>query len=574
MSESSRLARTKDVAKSKLSRHGRLLLILVVAFGLRIGFMLFYTPVISGDGCEYVRMGMEIRDHKPVTGIFDWPETMYGSLFPVLIAGVSKLGLSAEAAAYLLALASGMALIVVAYLLVRYVYGDRAALWAALLFALFPLFIGLAGSVFNESIYLTLWLAGVYWTVRALDSFRLKDFLLTGLFWGLATLSRPEAFAYVLFVAAAAVVIGTIRRTRWLQVIGGIVAPLTIWVALMVPYALFQHAHTGHYRFEGKWNINYTLGKRIDSGMNYYQAGFGLDQQMHPVGPLLDSSLYAAYTPYDHSIRAKLVYFVHRIRRNWMDTYETVTSVDFGGPPLFLLLILGLFATEWTAERARREFVIAVMALSMIVVMATAANLEFRYAYPLPLILLIWAAAGIDPLIGWTRRTVSSWGNTCRSFAGPAATVMCFGTCALLLAFAAVGFRTNGGFRGQQKEFVGIEQAGLWLASHAQKPLRIAGFEGRVAYYAGSSFVIFPYADSNTVLQYLESKHVEYVALDSAHCVPMPTLNQWFQNGIPDAGARLVYESTQGSKDRIRIYRLEPSQSARNLLSKPGSAKE
>ena len=99
-----------------LRRNKWLLVILCVAFLLRLGFMLKFTPVISGDGCEYIRMGMELRDGKPLTGVFEWPETMYGTFYPVLIAGVSHLGLSAEHAAKLLALLFGTGLVLLAFL--------------------------------------------------------------------------------------------------------------------------------------------------------------------------------------------------------------------------------------------------------------------------------------------------------------------------------------------------------------------------------------------------------------------------------------------------------------------------
>ncbi len=547
-----------------------LLVIFLVATCLRLGFMLRYTPVISGDGCEYIRMGMQIRDGKPLTGNFEWPETMYGTLYPILIAGVSKLGLAAEASAYLLSLVSGVVLIWVAFLLARYVYGERTAVCAALLFASFPLFIGLSGSVFNESIYLTLWLSGIYWGIRAIDSFLLRDFLLTGFFFALSTLSRPEAFAYPLFFAVTAVLVGVLRKIQWSRVLSGSMALLSVWFLLMIPYVLFEHRHTGHYRFEGKWNVNYTLGERMDSSMTYFQAGFGLDNNLHLVGPLLDSSLYAAYTPYPHALHDELNYFAHRIHRDWPDTYAIVTSVDLGGPALYLLVVLGLFGSAWSVQRLRHEYILAVMALSIIVVMVTSANLEDRYLYPLPVILLLWAAAGIDKLADWARRTVASWSESLRpasELAGPVCAAL---VCAVLLVFSAVGTRTEPGFHMQREGFLGVKQAGLWLGRNTPKSAPIAAFEGRVAYYANRTLIILPYADSSTTLSYLVSKHVQFVALDNLHAATMPTIGQWYLHGIPDPRARLVYQTTQGSEDCIRIYSLGAPQTTGQLAGSSG----
>src|SRR5260370_28692647 len=178
-------------------------------------------------------MGMEMRDGKPLTGSFDWPETMYGTLYPLLIGGVSKLGLSAEHAAYLLSLLFGTGLVLAAFLLARYVYGTRVGYFAAALFAVFPIFIGLSGSVFNETIYLTLWLFGIYWSIRALDSFRARDFLFAGMFFGLSTLSRPEAFAYPAFIILATGVVALLRKSFWIKGLRGLAVLFGCRVSLM-----------------------------------------------------------------------------------------------------------------------------------------------------------------------------------------------------------------------------------------------------------------------------------------------------------------------------------------------------
>jgi 4-amino-4-deoxy-L-arabinose transferase-like glycosyltransferase len=544
-----------------------LVAILLAAFLLRLGFMLQFTPIISGDGCEYIRMGIELRDGKPLTGSFDWPETMYGTLYPVLIAGVSKLGFSAEHAAYLLSLLFGTGLVLAAFLLARYVYGTRVGYLAAVLFAVFPIFIGLSGSVFNETIYLTLWLFGIYWSIRALDSFRPMDFLLAGVFFGLSTLSRPEAFAYPVFIIFAISIVALLRKISWLKALRGAALVFGAWLVLMAPYAAFQHRHTGQYRFEGKWNINYTLGNRIDAGMGYFQAGFTMDDKLKMIGPLLDSSLYAAYTPYSNALPTKLRYFAHAIRRNWLMTYEELFSVDIGGPVTILLVVLGLFGRPWDSRRMRHEFILVVMAISIVFLLLTAAHIEHRYAYPLPVICLLWAAAGLDVFRDWITRTLSSLAEAVRPYAHRAAQAAVVLLCAALVFFSSVGMRTDWFFMIQQKDFLGIKDAGQWL--HAQPPSakKMFGFEGRVAYYADATIIIFPYTDSATALRYLESKNVDYIVLDSLNIRNMPTMGEWFAKGVPDPRARLVFESRQGTKDEIKIYRWDGGSTARVLAS-------
>ncbi|HKT46185.1 MAG TPA: glycosyltransferase family 39 protein [Candidatus Acidoferrales bacterium] len=570
-SDSMAVASTEE-AKSAPVSYKLLGAIVTGAFLLRLLFMLKWTPVISGDGCEYIRMGINIRDGQPLTGSFDWPETMYGTLYPVLIAGVSRLGMTAEHAAYLLSLLFGTALVVIAFLLARYIYGDRVGYIAAALFAAFPVFIGLSGSVFNESIYLTLWLAGIYWSIRALDSYRAKDFLIAGICFGLSTLSRPEAFAYPLFLIIAAVFFAVTRKIAVGKVLRGAALVAGSWVLLMAPYAIFQHAHTGQYRFEGKWNINYTIGNRIDSGMSFWQAGYSIDTKHHFIGPLLDSSLYAAYTPYPHSFTNKLTYMAHAIRRNWPRTYDEVVAMDFGGPVMLLLAILGLFSAGWSLKRLRNEFVLLVMAFSIVFLMLTAAHIEHRYAYALPVISLLWVAAGLEYFRHWISANLSSWGSSAQ-LSRSLSILTCFVLSLVLLVFSAVELRTDWYFTIERSEFSGIKEAGLWLGRQLPKHARMFGFEGRVAYYADASIIIFPYADSAETLRYLDSKNIDYIELDSLSTPYLPALADWYQHGVPDPRAHLVFQSTQGSKDIIRIYKWDHTAAAANAASST-SAKE
>jgi hypothetical protein len=205
------------------------------------------------------------------------------------------------------------------------------------------------------------------------------------------------------------------------------------------------------------------------------------------------------------------------------------------------------------------------MGLSIVVVMVTAAHLEHRYSYPLPVILLLWAAAGLDVFRGWARRTLASWGGIFRPAASwvgeTAVAVLLF----LLLMFAFVGVRTDHYFTMEREGLLGIKQAGLWLGAQVPRPQRICAFEGRIAYYAGATLVTFPYADSDTTLRYLRSKQVEYVVLDSQNMHALPTLAQWFVSGIPDPRAHLIYESSEGSEDRVKVFRWDNSVATANL---------
>src|SRR5438445_10652349 len=188
-----------------------------------------------------------------------------------------------------------------------------------------------------------------------------------------------------------------------------------------------------------------------------------MDDKLNMIGPLLDSSIYAAYTPYSRSLSTKLSYFAHAIHRNWLATYDELYSVDIGGPVTILLVVLGLFGRPWSARRLGHEFILMVMAISIVFLLLTAAHIEHRYAYPLPVIFLLWAAAGLDVFRDWIVRTVSLMGAAARPLTGYAAQIALVSACLLLTSFSLAGMRTDWFFMIQQKDFLGIKQAGQWL---------------------------------------------------------------------------------------------------------------
>ncbi len=282
-----------------------LILIILIALPLRIYWMATQTPVMNMEGSEYVRMAENLAGGQGLVGNFPGPETMYSPLFAVMTAGLDLLVRNPELAAHLISLALGVALVVPVYLIGQMMYGKRVAGIAALIVAIHPFLIKLSASIYNEDVYLFLLMLGIYWGLRCLESGRIRDCVFLSLCFGLAYLARPEALAYSFFFALAVWLIACFTgRAGWRPAAGsGVIVGVSLLIAL--PYAWFLYAHTGHVRLEGKWDINYTMANRIESGMEEYQAAYGLDHNNRIAGPLLDPFHFAAYSPYPQSLHDK-----------------------------------------------------------------------------------------------------------------------------------------------------------------------------------------------------------------------------------------------------------------------------
>jgi hypothetical protein len=137
-----------------------LFFILAGAFLLRLTWWLYAAPVVSQDGAEYLCAARNLVRGNGYVGCYEGPELMYAPLYPVLIAAISPVVKNLETGAHVISLAFGVLLIVPIFLIASLMYGKRAACISAILTALYPVFIKLAGSTFNEAPYVTLFMAG------------------------------------------------------------------------------------------------------------------------------------------------------------------------------------------------------------------------------------------------------------------------------------------------------------------------------------------------------------------------------------------------------------------------------
>jgi 4-amino-4-deoxy-L-arabinose transferase-like glycosyltransferase len=539
-----------------ISPYGVVVLSLLIGFVLRLVWMTKLTPVISFEA-EYVRVAQNLRAGYGLISSYGGTETMYAPLYSILIAGVSLVTRNAELAAHLVSLILGTLLIVPVFLITMRVYGLQAANLSALLVAIHPLLVARAGSIYTEAVYPTLLMSALYFGIRSLELSSAKNYFLCGTFFGLAYLTRPEAFAYPLFFAFMLCVLALFKRRGNVT---AIVAPglvLAGFVLVASPYVVFLHAHTGQWRLEGKWNINFTAGMRMHSGLTGLEALYGVDEKGEEMGPLLDPERFAGYTPYSHSFRDKLFYMLSAAKENRIRAEGTLFSTPLGEPFALILITLGLFRRTWGRERMWHEIVLGVMVLSILILVLTAHQVEFRYADPIVPLTMPWVANGLFELGIWGKNLAIRLAPQLKSRAGfiGVAAQMCICIPMLVLSFADT--RSLAEFRIEQADNLGIKKAGLWLRNQKPEAKRVAAMDSVVPYYSSSILVQFPYAEPSPTLRYIETKNVDFVVLDGHFSKAYKTIAEWMAQGIPDSRAQLVYDSGGPMDDRIEIYRWE-----------------
>ncbi len=547
-----------------------LAIVITLGLGLRTYYAVWKAPVIGVEGAEYVRMAQNLRLGNGLVGLIEGPQTMYAPFYPVLIAATATVvdfggpdraapGLAspasnarAEFAAHALSLAFGVLLIFAVFKLASLIYSESIGLCAAALISLHPVLIKLSASVYTEAIYLTLWISGIYFALSSLQLKSIRRPLVAGILFGFAYLTRPEAFAYPVGFAIVLIIMAAIKRKSIRT--GAIHSAVLLITASIIasPYVLFLHRHTGEFRLEGKWDINYTIGNRMNQGLDYFQAAFGTNYRLEDMGPLLVPSKYAAYTPYRHTKADVLRYMWGQAKHNRADVYAVFTEQAFGSPMMIFLVVIGLFSSAWSRERFYLEFLLGMMALSILILLFSAHMVLFRYTLPLLPIFLIWSASGLFALRNWTRNTWSEvfserW-NTA------SANVCAAGFFALLLLISVNGSQGISEFNQEKPSQAIIRTTARWIDAYAPGPKTVSSIDTVTPYYANANLVQFPCAGSELSLQYLESRHPDFVVLSSKYAGYVPTVAEWLEKGIPARYAHIVYDTGKSSGYRMVVY--------------------
>jgi 4-amino-4-deoxy-L-arabinose transferase-like glycosyltransferase len=560
-SEPAALFRRAFSGARAIPTYGVLALTLLVGFSLRLYWMSTQTSVISFEA-EYVRVAENLRAGFGLMSSYGGPETMYAPLYSLLIAGFSHLAKNAEIAAHLVSLFFGTLLIVPVFSITLRVYGLRAANLSAILVALHPLLIARSGSIYTEAVYPTLLMAALYWGIKSLELNHPRQYFLCGAFFGLAYLTRPEAFAYPVFFAFALFVLALLTRR---SASTAFIAPSLVlagFALVAFPYILFLHTHTGQWRLEGKWNINYTSGVRVHSGLSNTEALYGIDDNQKEVGPLLDPERFATYTPYSHSWRDRLRYMFLSARLNRQTAFEVFLSPEVGEPFVLILIAIGLFRHIWSPQRLIHETVLGVMVLSILILVYTAAHVESRYAEAVVPLTMPWVAKGLEELGGWARGLAKGLTPILVPHASLIGAASQMAICIPMMVLSFADVRTMSEFRIEQADHLYIKQAGLWLRNQKPEAKRVAAMNSIVPYYSRSVLIQFPYAGPSQTLRYFDSRDVEFIALEGYYSKAFPTIGEWFTHGIPDPRAQLVYDSGGPLEHRIAIYRWQRAGSA------------
>jgi hypothetical protein len=439
------------------------------------------------------------------------------------------------------------------FLISRRVHGQRAAVISALLIALYPVLLALSACTYSEGLYATLLLSGLCCGLMWQESRKNRYAIVSGLFLGLAYLTRPEALAYPVVLALVVLISTLVRRENWKQSILQCAWMAICIAALATPYVVYLWRHTGQIRLEGKSEVNYVIGARLNSGIPSDGATWGLDPDGSQQGPLLNPNRYIGTKPYPKHVGQMVRYLITSARRNfWELRHLSLFRRLFW--PLLVISVFAFLPRTRTRERLRLEilpicfFAFACLPLAIAPVFSVG-----RLLLPIIPLALLWPSKGVAEISSWGESIFYKSGYNAIS-PRTAGWIAAAGAGVLLLFF---GMRVLQQFPEllSTSTDVSMKEAGIWLRQYDAGPKRIMAGGTIVPYYAEGTWMPMPWAEAPLTLKYIGAQNPNFLVLNLA---PWNTRALELREQLDREPKAQFLREFSSSSSSIRIYQWSP----------------
>ena len=506
------------------------ILVFLLLTSLTIRLICYFSSeiVMSPDAITYVNLARHLASGDWRLGL----DPYWSPLLPILTAIVSVFSDSLVLPISTISIFAGSLAVVVTYYLVKQSYGEREAVIAAVIATFYPSLLNSTIDLGTENIYLLLINFALITSWKGLVENSKRNFLITGLLLGLAYLTRPEAFGYLIFFVPLAFSKAFMGQKAFSQNHTKIfLAILLGFFLLATPYILYIRSETGY------WTISTKLQQHVIGG-NFGEILFEKPDISKSKIPLIKS----------------VITNLHFVNQGFPYLF----------PPLLLILLsIGLFRKSWTVDNYKREiFLLVFCALTVLCYVINV--VEVRFFYVLLPILFGWLARGIVEMEDWLLKTFQNLSiNVQLTSKIPVISILL----TILIYFYTLPM--NNFMRSEEKAWLydRYEQkyAGVWLKQFAKSASNIMSWELQPAFYAGGNHIPFPFYDRgkpvslplmnvNNVMKEAVSKHVDFLVIDERNFKDTP-LNSLLTEPQNYPELELVYQNTEQKGYKIVIYK-------------------
>lgn len=512
------------------------------------------TVVYSRLGKNLIESGRYIFGENYNMGIFFPPG------YPLFIGPVNQifndLFLSAKLVSFILSCGS----IYFAYLIGKELYDKKSGLFAALLFAVYPVLIIVSVQGYSDAPFIFFLLLSLYLFMKSLTKESIIFHAFLGFIFAVTCLIRPEALFLLLLPGIQ--VFGAFSST--LRFSGKFLLRFVIlslvFVLTLSPYLLLIKNYTGKFSLSGKSNISILLGELSSGDLNYHQivnapdnvydkAAFSLDKSKKQ---LIGWSREINLSLIDYVLKDP-VRFVRKYQKNLIQEIQIFIKLV---SPFILPLLFSFFYIDLFTNRKRLIFLLLPLVLFL---MYPVFIIIEKQTLLVVVFLLLFSSGGFAN----SQKVISDLG----SYYGidNSRFVRLFGKYIqyLMVAILTVGafvYLKYSNFEHFDRAHAKPEEhkrAGYFLnekLTPGYETLNIMSKDPFVSFYSGSRYTMLPYANAADVINFAKLYGVDYIVVDERALIKWDFYDELLQMDKHSDDVELFYEDT--SEKLIKLFKI------------------
>jgi 4-amino-4-deoxy-L-arabinose transferase-like glycosyltransferase len=492
--------------------------IFIIAVGVRIGK--FNTPDLVMDTVAYSRLGKNLIEFGRYTfgenynmGIFFPPG------YPVFIGLINLVFNDLFFSAKLVSFVASCISIFLAYLVGKELYDVKSGLFAALLFAIYPVVILVSVQGYSDALFILFLLLSIYLFMVSLKTDKIIICVLLGLAAAMTFYMRPEGVFILLLPFSQ--LFGAFSNKLFFnkKYLSKMAVIFLIFILGVFPYMLFLKNYTGKFTLSGKGNVSMILGefggeneyhKIVNAPDNLYdRAAFSLNDdktRLRAWGKEINFSMK------DYVMKDPVV-FLKKYQKNVLQEIQVLIKLLI---PVILPLFFSFFYRGLFADRRRLIFLLFPVILFLIY---PSFIIIEKQTFLIVVFLLVFASGGfsnsdlvISDLATYYSVSKNKGLVLLEKSIKPIIIAVLIITSLSYLKYSR--FQHFDPAHARPGEHI---RAGYFLRekfSPDYEELNIMGRKPYVSYYSDSRFTMIPYASINDVINFARLYNVDYIVVD------------------------------------------------------------
>ncbi len=544
--------------KTSRLREAWILIILGVAAALvRIFALAHPQRIVWGDEPFYLWLGRNWLSGRgySFTGYSDVHHT---PMYPLLTGLVDLVTRDLELASDICYVLFGTLLVIPVYLLAREMYRREVGYASVALLAIYPAIATAPAfwGTLTEAPYYFFVYSGLLMVLLAMRQERNGFYILAGVFYGLAYLTRPEAVAYVAATGGILVLVRLFERKLLARsTLIGLTLFAVGFLLFFLPYAYYVYRETGAWMVSEKAGVTFVtcLGLSEGDTRAFDEATWGLDTTGCEV-------FFFSRESYDVSmvdvIRAYPAEFAQLVVRNVRRFIGTLLSTRMLSLYLLPLMGLAFFKAAWDKSRAKGELLLLASLTPVGVFLLF--FIQDRYIATLLPTLVIWLGLGAYEFGVWLLGTLENL-LAARFLTSDRLrrSIVAIPTVALVLFLSALQPRIIGQYTSVGSFRLEHKTIGLWLKDNIPTGSVVMSRYPAIAFYGDAEWEPTPNAEYEQVRVYAEAQGVDYFVLDEAETLELRSQLAFLfdQDRLPSDLKLLHLEDSAGGK--LAVFQLE-----------------